>query len=882
MKILRVHLTHYRGIDDLEVRLDPVGVTVVQGPNEVGKSSIPEALGLVRDYPDSSRATAVRAVKPVGLDVGPRVEVELETGPYRLVLTKRFLKAPSTELRVLTPRPEQLSGREAHDRFDAILTATLDRQLWDALQLVQGQALDQPALARVEPLRTALGALAGDDDGADGHADLLGSVEAELQRYYTPRALRPTGELEAAVTAELAARALVDSLAAELEAVDVQVSRHAGLEGELAGVAAAESRLEVELTSLRGRTAEVRRLTHDVESAEAALEKAHLLLGDAERVADERARLSAEVDEREAALDTAVRSSTRLQAVVDEHHDAVATTARASAEADAVRHDTELAHRHAHGLVDLVRCEHDLVAARERRDAAESAQRDVDDARRALHARAWADGAVEAIEAATTELRFAEQGRDLAVAHVRVEVLGEQAVTVDGDGVRALADVPVTAETVVEVPGTVRVVVTPGGEARDLGAVVDERRAELDLLLVEHAVDDLAAARAARDAHEGRASALRDAEQRLAVALGRDRRDDLVVACASLEARADDLRGRFARPDVPLPDLAETQADCDRLADALDLARATARSAADAADEAQTAAQRRAHDTVRLLQQQEGARSEQVRAQGALDRHRGICSDAEVAARLASARADVDAHQDRLAASTRALDAHDPDTLAMLQRNADARAPRLAADRREVEDAITGLRALLDEAADRGLQDAHDAATAELQHADDLLARTRARADAALLLHTTLLAHRRSSQERYVRPFKEAIERLGTVVFGPGFGVEVTPDLAIAARTLDGRTVPFESLSGGAREQLSVLGRLACAGLVSDDGGAPVVLDDALGFADPTRLDAVCAVVNEVGRRAQVLVLTCHPDRFRAIGSATVVRLGGSPAGSTV
>ncbi|MFY0406958.1 AAA family ATPase [Solicola sp. PLA-1-18] len=871
MRILRVRLTHYRGIDDLEVELDPVGVTVVQGPNEAGKSSIPEALRLVRDYPDSSRATPVKAVKPVGLDVGPEVEVELETGPYRLVLSKRFLKSPRTELRVLRPRPEQLAGREAHDRFDAILTATLDRQLWDALQLVQGEALDQPALARVEPLRTALGALAGDDDAAEGHADLLGAVESELQRFYTPRAQRPTGELEAAVVAEREARERVDVLTAELDAVDVQVTRHASRQRELAGIEQAEEQLEVERASLRTRAAEVDRLTLDVESAQAGLDKARLVLADAERVDEERSRLAAEVDERENALATAVRSTTRLQALVDEHHDPVAATSRAALEADTVRRDTEVAHRRALGVVDLVRCEHDLAALLERRAAVDSAQDDTDAARRALHSRPFDEGAVEAIAEATTELRLAEQGRDLAVARVRVEVLGERAVTVDGDGVRDAADVPVTADTVVEVPGTVRVTVSPGGGARDLGALVEQRRRELDLLLVEHAVDDLDAAREQRDAHRLRVSALDDAERRLVDALAGDTRDDLVAACASTEARADDLRERFG--GTALPALAEAQAEADRLADALDVARSAAESAAAEADSAQAAAQKRAHETVRLRQQHDSAVAEQVRAQRALDRHRGVCSDDDVAARLASAHDEVADHEDRLAESAAALEQHDPGTLEVLQRNADARVARLADDRREVEDALTGLRALLDEVADRGLQDALDAAAAELQHADDALARTRARAEAALLLHTTLLAHRRRSQERYVRPFTEAIERLGAVVFGPGFGVEVTPDLAISARTLGGTTVPFESLSGGAREQLSVLGRLACAGLVSDDGGAPVVLDDALGFADPSRLDAVCAVVNDVGRRAQVLVLTCHPDRFRAIGSARVVRI---------
>jgi uncharacterized protein YhaN len=116
------------------------------------------------------------------------------------------------------------------------------------------------------------------------------------------------------------------------------------------------------------------------------------------------------------------------------------------------------------------------------------------------------------------------------------------------------------------------------------------------------------------------------------------------------------------------------------------------------------------------------------------------------------------------------------------------------------------------------------------------------------------------------------------VVFGPSLRVEVGEDLSLVSRTVaDGagvdRTVPFESLSGGAREQLGVIARLACAALVEDQGGVPVILDDALGFSDPRRLEEMGALLSLAGRRSQVIVLTCFPDRYRHVGGATVVRM---------
>ena len=46
--------------------------------------------------------------------------------------------------------------------------------------------------------------------------------------------------------------------------------------------------------------------------------------------------------------------------------------------------------------------------------------------------------------------------------------------------------------------------------------------------------------------------------------------------------------------------------------------------------------------------------------------------------------------------------------------------------------------------------------------------------------------------------------------------------------------MPYESLSGGAKEQLGILTRLAGAALVAKEDSVPVVIDDALGFTTPT------------------------------------------------
>ena len=58
-----------------------------------------------------------------------------------------------------------------------------------------------------------------------------------------------------------------------------------------------------------------------------------------------------------------------------------------------------------------------------------------------------------------------------------------------------------------------------------------------------------------------------------------------------------------------------------------------------------------------------------------------------------------------------------------------------------------------------------------------------------------------------------------------------------------------------------------------------MVIDDALGHSDPerlARLGAVFTAATSAHGAAQVVVLTCTPERYHGIGAATVVPLAPS------
>ncbi|HZE14346.1 MAG TPA: AAA family ATPase, partial [Mycobacterium sp.] len=202
MKLHRLVLTNYRGIGHREIEFPDNGVVVVCGANEIGKSSMIEALDLLLESKDRSTKKEVKQVKPTHADVGSEVTAEISTGAYRFVYHKRFHKRCETQLTVLAPRREQLTGDEAHDRVRAMLAETMDTELWQALRVLQATSTAAVDLSSCDALSRALDVAAGDAAALSGTEPLLiERIDTEYARYFTPTG-RPTGEW-AAATARL-------------------------------------------------------------------------------------------------------------------------------------------------------------------------------------------------------------------------------------------------------------------------------------------------------------------------------------------------------------------------------------------------------------------------------------------------------------------------------------------------------------------------------------------------------------------------------------------------------------------------------------------------------------------------------------------------------
>ena len=76
-------------------------------------------------------------------------------------------------------------------------------------------------------------------------------------------------------------------------------------------------------------------------------------------------------------------------------------------------------------------------------------------------------------------------------------------------------------------------------------------------------------------------------------------------------------------------------------------------------------------------------------------------------------------------------------------------------------------------------------------------------------------------------------------------------------------------LSFGAREQMGLISRLAYADLLREAGRPTlVILDDTLVHSDTDRLEDIKRILFDAANRHQILLFTCHPEKWGDLGVA--------------
>lgn len=185
---------------------------------------------------------------------------------------------------------------------------------------------------------------------------------------------------------------------------------------------------------------------------------------------------------------------------------------------------------------------------------------------------------------------------------------------------------------------------------------------------------------------------------------------------------------------------------------------------------------------------------------------------------------------------------------------------RVQAREQAVQQAIGGLRTQGDLFA---REVAAEEALARAQEAQRLVD---AQAFAVKLLQQTFLDAREKLQREVAAPLESRVaERLERLTQDRYKAVQFDRDMRVATVVPQAvaTAAAVTDLSFGTQEQLMLLTRLCLAELLAENQTPQVViLDDNLVHTDSARMEMACRMLAAASEKVQVVVFTCHPERY--------------------
>lgn len=166
---------------------------------------------------------------------------------------------------------------------------------------------------------------------------------------------------------------------------------------------------------------------------------------------------------------------------------------------------------------------------------------------------------------------------------------------------------------------------------------------------------------------------------------------------------------------------------------------------------------------------------------------------------------------------------------------------------------------------------------AEYERAQQVFRGASDQAYAIKLLADTYKAATQALEAQYTQPLLERVGIYLGSMFEHGARLEIKREgdgfaeaTLVRPNSKDPYPTPFESLSGGAREQVATAIRLATAEILAENYGGtlPIVFDDAFAFTDRQRVQQVIQMLDlGANRGLQVILLSCTPEDYANLGA---------------
>ncbi len=875
-----IWLKNYRGVVDRHVEFHPNGVTLIVGPNEIGKSSIIEAIDLLFEQFDSSTKQAVRATQPVGRDVATEITLRAETGPYEFTYSKRFHRDKQTQLEIHAPKIERLSGRAAHDRMLAILSETMDDALWKALRVQQGSGITQASLIQSHSLRNALDQAAGGGASTERESDLYAAVKEESELHYSETG-NERGALKQVKAEHKDIQIRLSEAQSALAAIEHDVAQYEHLERQQNRLEEQEARDYKAIQELKEKLAQVEKLEREIHDLRSQHELAKSRLETIQLQRTERREKAKRVDQKREELSNAEQICLLLQSEESDLN-AVLTTRIADSNrlrlnVEREQRETELRQRAAEYLRD----KQDAAHLNNRIEQFIRARRDHVHADEAIANIFMTDEVMQQLRTQNDAIIKATAARDLKAPEAHINATKELDLQVTGRETERITEgqerlIRVTNPITIQIPGYIQIQITPGTSLDKVTKELMKTEQQMNQLLTEHSVKNVSDAESKLQQRKMAEQSKREAESRMRDALGEDTFEHLQEQEARIKDRIDTFHAVWP-PGRPLSQhLSEAQSELNEATLRLAQARTELQDSEREQDKLQTVTEQKNAQYRKELERRQVLQEQLAEDAQSLESARNQMTDEALESSEEAGIRDAESWQKQLDTQRDRLEQMQPEAV-----REHAEHTRRLRESRKVEGARTKedllrLRGRLEKVESDGVFETVEELQSRLANKETELANITARAAAARYLYELMKEAREVSYRSYRRPLQEQIVALGRKVYGSTFSVELTDELTIHERIIDHTPVPYESLSAGTKEQLTLMTRIAAAQLVSRDGAVPVFIDDALGFTDDQRLLWMAVFLEQLGRTQQIIILTCNRDRYQRIQPVTIVDLGGS------
>lgn len=845
------------------------GLNLICGPNESGKSTLVRAIRAA--FFERHSSGTLTDLRPWG-DSGaaPEIELRFTHAGRQWQLNKRFLQRKRCDL---TVDGQRFNGDEAEEQLAAMLGFNVATRgaskaehwgipglLW--IEQGMGQELGEAVTHAGDHLKSILGASLGEVTSSGGD-DVTRQVRAQLDELLTGTG-KPRGDYK--LSGER-----ITVLEEELQMLDQRVAAYRQQVDRLGELRQQQGRDEADRPweALRGQQQEAEQKYAEVQRQAEEQQR------DLQALAQVRSHRQIVLEQLrshdEQANDLQLRQGRcqqlqqQLEQLAGQQAELVAAQDAALAAYQQAQQQERQARRQARHQT-LERERQQLLKQQQQSELnleqARQLQNELVTQQQMLAAVRIDDQQLARLEQLHNQLRELDIRQQSIATRLRYELLPGQQLSLDQQPLSGSNELLLLQETQLDIAGIGKLIITPGGQdLATLARKTEHTRDQQQALLEQLRVSSLDEARAQWQLAQAQAAAIHANRKLLAS-----------HAPAGIQALEQDAAGIVAR-------LAEVEQELDTLGEPMGAA------PVDTAAVDTALAEQILQQAAAQLQQREAATSKHNERLIGL---RQNLASAEEECHLLQARlADPQRQQQQQKLNDNLLTLRAEE--ARLEQQSNDRAARIASARPDIleqdiqryrssaaqlersfsqrREELIALQARLQGEGADGLEEQRASLAAELESEHRRYHQLDRRARALMLLHDLLSEKRQQLTRRLQAPLQKHLDHYLQLLF-PLATLEVDENLMPGRLSRHGQEAgEFEALSFGAREQMGLISRLAYADLLREAGRPTlIILDDALVHSDQPRLGQMKRILFDAAQRHQVLLFSCHPDKWRDMG----------------